>query len=596
MLTRFIGLLLLIFAATWALAATNFCSDNLLQTMDLTKNVLHLNPNLKTSDHKQKLEPNLANPSSNFCDLKPRSSQSDTVNSSRTQEQRISQALVKTQEKSCPKLHYQHEIFQHLKTLSLNLNITKRIYNNSTNREILPKIIRPHVNLAQTFLYPANDCVAVNLASADPDRPKKSTHKRSSKSEKKATAKRDRKSRRDSKKQNKSQTSTQKLTESKDDKTSKGQDASVKQSQSQVPSEAPNLAPQTESLDTEKDQPNDSKNPSQKQPKDSEISTSKAKLPQEGSSAPNDRPKSPENKKDSNDKPLTQPDGDKKSNDKPDLKNDTNNQTDPKSDQATKDKNDSPNSKGNKDNSGPKDSNSSKDAKNSKDSPENKKSRSKDKASAKKERKLPPIKTMVTSPFGERRLGGITGVRIHTGVDLRAHLAWPVVAYDKGTIRSAGFHGRAGIMVEIDHPDGRSTAYAHLQIATVKAGDTVKKGDKIGEVGCTGYTTGAHLHFVLYNKDHTPIDPMKHLEVAEDILRPEPELIPEKLSPQQCNGQMAPYVPAMSNYKHSNKYGRRHGLLVIRSRSGKTIRIDLNALRNYKPQEIPLWTTRHRKK
>ncbi|MBQ7586185.1 MAG: M23 family metallopeptidase, partial [Desulfovibrionaceae bacterium] len=177
---------------------------------------------------------------------------------------------------------------------------------------------------------------------------------------------------------------------------------------------------------------------------------------------------------------------------------------------------------------------------------------------------------------------------------IRAHLGWPVVAFESGKIRTTGFKGAAGIMVEIEQIDGKFSRYAHLQTTTVNEGETVKKGDKIGEVGCTGRTTGAHLHFSLYTQDHVAIDPMKYLVAAEEVLRPKPEDIPDKLGPQQCNGSYAPYVPAMSNYRHSNKYGRRHGVLVIRSRSGKTIRVDLNSLRNYKPPEIPLWNSRQR--
>ena len=243
----------------------------------------------------------------------------------------------------------------------------------------------------------------------------------------------------------------------------------------------------------------------------------------------------------------------------------------------------------------------------SKTGKKDKKGKKGDKETDKKGRKLPPIRQMVTSHFGERRPGGITGVRFHGGLDIRAHLGWPVVAFKSGKVVSAGYHGRAGIMVELEHPDGRGSAYAHLQTATVKVGQTVNKGDKIGEVGCTGYTTGAHLHFVLYDHGHSPVDPLRHLASADEILRPDPGIIPSKLGPQQCNGQMMPYTPAMgsyrrmprdplANYRHSGKYGKRHGILVIRSRSGKTIRVDLNALRQYRPQEIPLWNTRYRRR
>ena len=241
-----------------------------------------------------------------------------------------------------------------------------------------------------------------------------------------------------------------------------------------------------------------------------------------------------------------------------------------------------------------KDKDKDKDAdKKSKNDKQPKKSGS-DKHSAGGKKKLPPLKMLLTSPFGERRLGGPTGFHFHGAIDLRAHLGWPVVAFASGVIRQAGFNGRAGIMVEIAHTDGTFSRYAHLQTATVREGQTVNKGDKIGEVGCTGHTTGAHLHFALYDTNHKAVDPMKYLTVAEDILRPDPSIIPDKVGPQQCNGYTPPYVPVMPNYRHLPKYGKRRGWLVIRSRSGRTIRVDLNSLRNYKPPEIPLWNSRKR--
>lgn len=213
--------------------------------------------------------------------------------------------------------------------------------------------------------------------------------------------------------------------------------------------------------------------------------------------------------------------------------------------------------------------------------------REKEKSPPKKGRNhmLPPLKAMITSPFGERR--GALGNRIHSGLDIRAHLGWPVIAFADGIVRKAGFYGRAGIMVEILHSDGSSSRYAHLQTTTVKENEHVKKGEQIGEVGCTGYTTGAHLHFALYSENQEPVDPAKHLHSAYDILRPDPETIPEKLGPQQCNGHFSPYTPVFVNRN------RRKGP-VVRSRSGKPMRIDLNALRNYRPPEIPLWNSRLR--
>ncbi|MCR4667035.1 MAG: peptidoglycan DD-metalloendopeptidase family protein [Desulfovibrio sp.] len=198
---------------------------------------------------------------------------------------------------------------------------------------------------------------------------------------------------------------------------------------------------------------------------------------------------------------------------------------------------------------------------------------------------LPPLKTILTAPFGERRFGGPSGFHIHAGIDIRAHLGWPVVALGDGEITKAGFYGNAGIMVEISQDDGYTSKYAHLQTVTVVPGQRIAKGEKIGEIGCTGFTTGAHLHFGIAINGRN-IDPMKVLTSAEDIIRPASEQIPDPLGPQQCNGHMGAYTPA-------GAFSPRRGP-VIRGRNGKARRINLKALREFKAPEIPLWNTRRR--
>ena len=199
-------------------------------------------------------------------------------------------------------------------------------------------------------------------------------------------------------------------------------------------------------------------------------------------------------------------------------------------------------------------------------------------------KELPPLRELITSRFGERRLGGRTGIRTHHGLDIRAHLGWPVVAFGDGTVTKAGFYGNAGIMVEIVHDDDLISSYVHLQTTQLVVGQRIAKGEKVGEVGCTGFTTGAHLHFGLSSKTRGALDPEKYLSRAEDILRPQDAQIPEKIGPQQCSGHCSPYMPAQANT-------RRRGP-VIRGRNGRPMRIDLNALRNFKAPEIPLWQGR----
>ncbi len=194
-------------------------------------------------------------------------------------------------------------------------------------------------------------------------------------------------------------------------------------------------------------------------------------------------------------------------------------------------------------------------------------------------RSLPPLKEMITSRFGERRMSfyPLGSSRLHHGIDIRAHQNWPVVSLKNGVVRFAGPHGAAGIMVDIEQEDGMTARYAHLNAALVTAGQKVSGGEKIGLVGCTGRTTGSHLHFGLYSGRHEPVDPLPYLERAEDILRPEENQIPETLSPQSCGGRIYGAGP------------------VIRGRNGRPTRLpSLRSLDSYSPSPIPLWQGRAR--
>jgi murein DD-endopeptidase MepM/ murein hydrolase activator NlpD len=67
-----------------------------------------------------------------------------------------------------------------------------------------------------------------------------------------------------------------------------------------------------------------------------------------------------------------------------------------------------------------------------------------------------------------------------------------------------------GQMIRIDHGHGVSTLYGHLSKAVVRAGATVRKGDRIGFVGNTGSSTGSHLHYTVM-LNGVPVNPRKYL-------------------------------------------------------------------------------------
>lgn len=112
----------------------------------------------------------------------------------------------------------------------------------------------------------------------------------------------------------------------------------------------------------------------------------------------------------------------------------------------------------------------------------------------------------ITSSFGKRLFGGM--FQDHSGVDIRGKTGDAVVASQNGKISIVDFSKSYGNYIEIDHGGGFKTRYAHLSKTNVKVGDTVSSGEKIGEVGSTGHSTGPHLHYELL-KDGQKVDVTK---------------------------------------------------------------------------------------
>lgn len=113
----------------------------------------------------------------------------------------------------------------------------------------------------------------------------------------------------------------------------------------------------------------------------------------------------------------------------------------------------------------------------------------------------------ITSRFGYR-LDPITGVAsTHKGLDMAAPKGTPIYSCRSGKVLRSAFSPLYGNYVVIEHVDGYQTLYAHMSKSLVKKGDVVGQGAKIGLVGNTGYSTGAHLHLTVY-KNSKPVDPM----------------------------------------------------------------------------------------
>ncbi|GHU80367.1 hypothetical protein FACS189468_0010 [Spirochaetia bacterium] len=114
-----------------------------------------------------------------------------------------------------------------------------------------------------------------------------------------------------------------------------------------------------------------------------------------------------------------------------------------------------------------------------------------------------PIRGNITSRYGYRS-NPFTGVRsLHNGLDIGAGMGAPVKAAMSGQISSVGYDTSYGNFVVITHQSGYRTLYGHLSVIRAKSGTYVNAGDRIGDVGSTGQSTGPHLHFTVYRNGVT---------------------------------------------------------------------------------------------
>lgn len=99
----------------------------------------------------------------------------------------------------------------------------------------------------------------------------------------------------------------------------------------------------------------------------------------------------------------------------------------------------------------------------------------------------------------------------HYAVDIGNKTGTPLYAADSGVIEVVGWGTGYGNQVLIDHDGGKKTRYAHLSKFYVKKGDKVTKGQTIGEMGSTGWSTGPHLHFevIINGKKQNPLNYIK---------------------------------------------------------------------------------------
>jgi len=115
-----------------------------------------------------------------------------------------------------------------------------------------------------------------------------------------------------------------------------------------------------------------------------------------------------------------------------------------------------------------------------------------------------PVSGPVTSPFGYR------WGRLHAGIDIGVPYGTPIHAAASGRVVIAGWEGGYGNYTCIDHGGGLATCYAHQSSFAVGVGASVSQGQVIGNVGNTGHSFGAHLHFEV-RINGNPVDPLGYL-------------------------------------------------------------------------------------
>lgn len=121
-----------------------------------------------------------------------------------------------------------------------------------------------------------------------------------------------------------------------------------------------------------------------------------------------------------------------------------------------------------------------------------------------------------TSPFGFRRDPKGAGTRMHEGADFAAPHGTPIYATADGVVTHAGWQSGYGRLIKIQHSFDLETRYAHLAEIRVSVGDRVSRGDRIGDMGSSGRSTGTHLHYEV-RTGGSATNPMTFIRAAKDV-------------------------------------------------------------------------------
>lgn len=121
------------------------------------------------------------------------------------------------------------------------------------------------------------------------------------------------------------------------------------------------------------------------------------------------------------------------------------------------------------------------------------------------------------SPFSRANEAGDGLLGFHSGLDISGAEGTPIQATADGTVNFAGWGGRYGWLVTIEHSGELETFYAHMSRIQVKEGQRVERGDILGNMGRSGNATGVHLHYEV-RRNGSPVNPTPYLRLQKQWL------------------------------------------------------------------------------
>ena len=122
----------------------------------------------------------------------------------------------------------------------------------------------------------------------------------------------------------------------------------------------------------------------------------------------------------------------------------------------------------------------------------------------------------LTSGFGWRKHPISGKRRRHDGIDWAGPKGTAILATGEGVVDEAGWQRGYGKRVVIRHAFGMKTFYAHMSKIRVKKGQRVSRGDRIGDMGSTGRSTGNHVHYEV-QVGNKPVNPMTYVRAGQDV-------------------------------------------------------------------------------